>query len=89
LIGTIKSRPIKTIVTFEYGTHKYEALSKISDEDAFEDLHSRRLGRIAAVKNLMAFMAEKVPYGAAMKARVSKIIREELFRTVLPRECVQ
>jgi len=92
LKGTVseaRNRPTKTICSLEWFfadgilRKKVEALSKISNADAAEDKHNRRIGREAAIRNLLNKLAEKFPYGAALKAVMPKQLRKELFYKLL------
>jgi len=75
-IGRAKSRPAKTIVTLMMGDIKVSSFSSISKEDAQMGLHSKKIGKEMAIRNLLKEMAvyNTVPWG----------VRHELAQRLLP-----
>jgi len=81
LIGELKAKPVKTFVSFVYNDGCIKAMSSISHEDAVAGRHSRKLGRVAAFKNLIKKLSD--PQSSTGKV-LNKKQREELAKALVP-----
>ena len=79
-----KKRPIKTICTFEYGGIKTTAHSSISREDALLYKHSAKIGRQAAIRNLLRALGPQT--GKILVIRGKDSYEEEQTLVILSKD---
>jgi len=83
VIGDARSRPSKTKVQFQYKDIIIETFSSISHEDARAYLHSKKIGRDAAVRNLLDRIALKARMYTEWSDMFPKELRKELAAKLL------
>jgi len=71
LITNRKKFPVKTRVSLTVGDKTITAFSSISREDRYFGMHSRKVGRVTAINNLLAELA-KEGMGKAQRTELAK-----------------
>ena len=81
-ISEMRRFPVKTYATLKWNAMEYEAFSSISKGDAKMYMHSRKLGRKSAIRNVLALIPSvKYEDGVAV---MPLEIRQELATKLLP-----